>query len=606
MSAMAPIGAAHASHGSLPGAASASVSRTPSSLPPASLPAPRTNLGVPSSPLPGALGGLAPSTTLLGTGPSGGGGRPGGAMINMDWDEEELSTQIYDRPDLEGYEQIEAGLDRQAREQAPRAQPVSGFGSLRPTNLGFEGPPSRERALPPGVQVAPHAYGRADLLPSEPVPSLRPPVTHSVTTERPLERRNPLYAALAVAGVVLLSFIGYVFLARTEPGMVQLTTHPPDAVLLFDGERVGRVSPFVVTGVAPHEKHTLEVSKAGYRSWAQEVQVQPGQTLQFPVTLQPGEGSEGQGVSSSGSQIPGGFSIETSPSGASILLDGKALSGQTPLRVGNLLPRAYDVRVRLDGYREAQVRVDVKAGTDQPLPRVVLSPLRVRVRIGSDPSGAEATLVRGEERRPLGRTPVDVTLENEGEPWTVELAKSGYAIYQQPLVPRDGSAELSLRASLERRARSAREDRADDQESEATREERAPREERASSHEERAARRREARAARAAAAAAAESEESEAEAAAESEPTRGSKSASASGGSGSAASEGSGTLRINSRPWSQVTVDGKAVGNTPQMNLSLPAGNHRVTLVNPEFNLRKNLTVKIRDGQVETHIVDLQ
>jgi hypothetical protein len=55
-----------------------------------------------------------------------------------------------------------------------------------------------------------------------------------------------------------------------------------------------------------------------------------------------------------------------------------------------------------------------------------------------------------------------------------------------------------------------------------------------------------------------------------------------------------------------VFVDGKMIGNTPQMNVSLAAGDHRITLVNPEFRLRKNLTVTIKAGAVETQIVTLQ
>ena len=42
------------------------------------------------------------------------------------------------------------------------------------------------------------------------------------------------------------------------------------------------------------------------------------------------------------------------------------------------------------------------------------------------------------------------------------------------------------------------------------------------------------------------------------------------------------------------------------MNVSLSEGTHKVTLVNPEFDIRKTLTVTIKAGQVETQIVTLQ
>ena len=68
---------------------------------------------------------------------------------------------------------------------------------------------------------------------------------------------------------------------------------------------------------------------------------------------------------------------------------------------------------------------------------------------------------------------------------------------------------------------------------------------------------------------------------------------------------GPGTLRINTRPWSQVYVDGRLIGNTPQMNISLPAGSHRVTLVNPDFNIRQSVSVNIEAGQVTTRVLTL-
>ena len=578
-----------------------------------------------------------------------------GPSLNMDWDDEELSTQIYDRPaDASDYlyESYEAGggelaslrvsevaraadQARQASQHTPqptrppappRRTAAYASNTFAPQSLGqpgdrpatyppplpggrpygaatqspqsyevagaYEGgaqsydtpssyaggrqpyenfpdanaPFANEGTPPPGVHVSPRAYSYSEpgLPRVEPADSLRaPPATETIalSTERPTERtRNPIFAALAVAAVVLLCFVGYVFLARTEPGVVQLTTHPADAAVVFDGKPWGTTSPFVVTNVSPNDKHLIAVSKAGYRSWSQEVQVQAGQTLQFPVTLEPAE-SDSPAVAGNAQGATGGFTIETSPSGATVVLDGQELSGVTPLRVGNLLARSYEVGLKLNGFKEHQARIAVSSGVDQSVPRVVMQPLRVRVRVTSEPSGGEAVITRGSERRVLGRTPADVTLENEGTPWNVEVSKSGYESFAQPLTIRDGTAELSVRAVLARRSGSA-----------------------------------------------------EAPSVASSEPPRAARSSSSESKSEPVAARekekdsegGPGTLRINSRPWSQVTIDGKSVGNTPQMNLSLPSGAHKVTLVNPEFNLRKTLTITIKPGQVETQIVALQ
>jgi serine/threonine-protein kinase len=73
-----------------------------------------------------------------------------------------------------------------------------------------------------------------------------------------------------------------------------------------------------------------------------------------------------------------------------------------------------------------------------------------------------------------------------------------------------------------------------------------------------------------------------------------------------ATSGSDGALRVNSRPWSQVYVDGRLVGNTPLLNLPLRAGKHKVKLVNPELGMSKQMTVQIDKGKATTKVVELQ
>jgi serine/threonine-protein kinase len=66
-----------------------------------------------------------------------------------------------------------------------------------------------------------------------------------------------------------------------------------------------------------------------------------------------------------------------------------------------------------------------------------------------------------------------------------------------------------------------------------------------------------------------------------------------------------GGLRLNAKPWAEVYVDGKRVGNTPQTHLELSAGRHRITLQNEEYDLRKTFSVDIEAGVTKTRIIDL-
>jgi serine/threonine-protein kinase len=68
---------------------------------------------------------------------------------------------------------------------------------------------------------------------------------------------------------------------------------------------------------------------------------------------------------------------------------------------------------------------------------------------------------------------------------------------------------------------------------------------------------------------------------------------------------GEGVLRINSRPWAEIFVDGAPFGNTPQPNLRLPAGAHTIELLNRPMSMNKTLHVVIQPGQTETRVVNL-
>jgi len=72
------------------------------------------------------------------------------------------------------------------------------------------------------------------------------------------------------------------------------------------------------------------------------------------------------------------------------------------------------------------------------------------------------------------------------------------------------------------------------------------------------------------------------------------------------ASGGFGLLRLNSRPWSRVKLDGRPIGNTPQVDLRVPAGSHVIDLENPDLKLHKKLKVQIAANQTVTRIVELQ
>jgi hypothetical protein len=68
------------------------------------------------------------------------------------------------------------------------------------------------------------------------------------------------------------------------------------------------------------------------------------------------------------------------------------------------------------------------------------------------------------------------------------------------------------------------------------------------------------------------------------------------------AEAGSGTLRVNSRPWSEVYVDDRKIGHTPQLAINLAAGRHMLRLVNANFGVTRTFAVDIRSGETLTKV----
>ena len=73
-----------------------------------------------------------------------------------------------------------------------------------------------------------------------------------------------------------------------------------------------------------------------------------------------------------------------------------------------------------------------------------------------------------------------------------------------------------------------------------------------------------------------------------------------------AAAAGTGALTFDARPWCAVTIDGRAVGQTPIVNRSLSAGRHRVRCANPDLGVVRNLRVTIRPDQTTRQRISLQ
>lgn len=391
---------------------------------------------------------------------------------------------------------------------------------------------------------------------------------------------------------IAAGLLAWWFYPSNQLGTVQVITEPAEAMVAFDDQPLlATASPFLIPNVEPNRTHVLTVTKPGYRSWSMQVHIQPNQTLVLPtVRLVPQPNSDGRDARRRGhadelesvgsvSQGLGGFSLETIPAGAAVLLNDQPTLLRTPVRVNDLKPGTYRIRIEAGPqYLPWRTEVQMSAGQIVALQPVTLQPRELHVDLQSDPPGAVVELVRGDMRRRVGVTPTSTIVDSSEQGWAVQMSHRGYRPWSKELSWTMGQAQTQVVASLQpieiskalRTPGSARRRAADDRHVET------------------------------------EIDPMANEVAAPVEtPVETIEAAPPMVAEPPAATSETGTLRINTKPWTQVSVDGQPIGNTPQLNINLPAGEHTVDLVNPEFNIRSSIKVQIPAGQTITKILDL-
>jgi hypothetical protein len=71
------------------------------------------------------------------------------------------------------------------------------------------------------------------------------------------------------------------------------------------------------------------------------------------------------------------------------------------------------------------------------------------------------------------------------------------------------------------------------------------------------------------------------------------------------ATAGEGTLSLGAKPPCEIFIDGKSTGlRTPQREIILSSGKHKVTLLNNEFGIKESFTVDIRADETVKMVKD--
>jgi serine/threonine-protein kinase len=66
-----------------------------------------------------------------------------------------------------------------------------------------------------------------------------------------------------------------------------------------------------------------------------------------------------------------------------------------------------------------------------------------------------------------------------------------------------------------------------------------------------------------------------------------------------------GKLSLSTDPWTHVSLNGKALGDTPLIEVALPAGRHRLQLSNEQAKIDLAIEVEVKAGQVTKKVLRL-
>jgi serine/threonine-protein kinase len=232
--------------------------------------------------------------------------------------------------------------------------------------------------------------------------------------------------------------------------------------------------------------------------------------------------------------------------GLTLLVDGHEI-GPLPQELKDLTPGEHKIRVQGEHFETYEQTVLVTPNEMQ-----TIGPLRLKVtkglahiKAGNGADGAKVILETGSERRSLPSLPMDLQIDTS-KPHRLVASKRGYRDYSESISFSDGEPEREFVIDLE------------------------------------------------------PSGESEAAPSPAWHPHAG-HSRTPSGGSDHASSSGQGTLSLNSIPASKVILDGRPLGDTPKVGVSVSPGSHTVMFVRDGERQAKSVTVGPGEKKTVVH-----
>ncbi len=561
---VAPPGPPPAPAAPFPPAPSAVAATVPLPVPPPALPppAPPPPAGAPPSGLPSGIAKALPPPAPLPAplpppaAPPKEKAGAGKAAVDMDWDDEEESTHVYDKadgelppiPSLKGGGKVGsaaallAGSGGAARSVAPPP------GALPASSV----PP------PPPVPTGHEALSRRDeptaIRPRPPIPG--PPAQAQASG-------GGARVGVIIGGVALvlaLGALGYSLLPKKGSIKIMVAAKSGATVgavdVYIDGQKKCEATPCVVADLDLGPK-TIKVIAPGYlpAESTEVIEANTKRDVTVPLEASGGAPASTSAVAQGASATGGGPTLKIggtdAEKGVHVFVNNTD-KGTLPLEIKDLPPGPYKVRFEGDRYEKTEKSIDLVAGQVNDMGEVKLKVLKGQVTLDLVTPGVSVTLVRRGEKKTekkvtdavLKNPPVRLEIDT-AESWRLVATKKGFDDFTQDLTFEDGQGDKTVKIELFEVGKPPPPQPGPGP---------GPAPDR------------------------------------EPPPDR------------STAASGTGTLNINSIPVSKVILDGRPLGSTPKVGVSVPAGSHTVTFIHPDLG-RETRTVVVKNGETKTAAV---
>nr|QNO51334.1 hypothetical protein HDBBLJII_00031 [Methanosarcinales archaeon ANME-1 ERB6] len=180
---------------------------------------------------------------------------------------------------------------------------------------------------------------------------LKKETSHEITMKKitmkkppaPPSNRKWLIIAAVVAGIVIV-ILAVMIILSSSSSSIYVASSPSGASVYLDGSYEGK-TPKTITGVSAGS-HTIKLSKSGYKDYTRTTSVKAGKRTIIKANLR---------------QAIGSISVTSSPSGASVSLDGSP-KGMTPKTITGVSAGYHNFKLSKSGYNNYVGTTYVKAG----------------------------------------------------------------------------------------------------------------------------------------------------------------------------------------------------------------------------------------------------